>query len=236
MKITLLTGKTFNFSEALGFEIKVKKSAIARKLTLRIDAKDRIPALTIPRFCTNKRAVEFVRSNQEWIFKHLDKLPEITFFKNGDQITLFGKSITIVHNPKARQGEVIKDNILYVSGDVAFLHRRVTDFIKKLAKKEFYEKSKIQAQIINRKLNGVFIKDTKSRWGSCSSIGNINYNWRLALAPEHVINYMVAHEVSHLKHQDHSNAFWKCVEKLCPTHKEGRAWLRSQGKDLYNYQ
>ncbi|MCQ2740852.1 MAG: M48 family metallopeptidase, partial [Alphaproteobacteria bacterium] len=75
----------------------------------------------------------------------------------------------------------------------------------------------------------------KSRWGSCSTLGNINYNWRTCMAPLYVIEYLVSHEVSHLLHPDHSASFWQTVEATCPNYKEGRRWLKIKGKDLYKY-
>lgn len=105
MKITLLTGRTFDFSAALGFDIKVTRSPLARKLTLRIDAQERIPALTIPKYCTNKKAVEFVRAHQGWIAETLNKLPVVRSFENGETISVFGKEYQICHQPEARRGE-----------------------------------------------------------------------------------------------------------------------------------
>ena len=92
------------------------------------------------------------------------------------------------------------------------------------------------AEKIGCQVKNVAIKDTKSRWGSCSTLDNINYNWRIALAPEFVISYLIAHEVSHLRHQDHSKEFWQCVKSLFPRCGEGRLWLKQHGKDLYLYE
>lgn len=235
MKITLLTGRTFDFSAALGFEIKVSKSARARKLTLRIDNKNRTPALTIPRFCSNKKALEFVKANQDWIFETINKLPDLHDFANGEEISLFGKPCRIEHHPEARCGENFADGILSVCGEAEFLHRRVKDFIKKSAQKEFLKKSRRLAAKIGCQVNEVYIKDAKTRWGSCSSQNNINYSWRIALAPQFVIDYLIAHEVSHLLHQNHSDEFWNCVTSLCPDCGAGRNWLKTHGRELYAY-
>jgi predicted metal-dependent hydrolase len=81
----------------------------------------------------------------------------------------------------------------------------------------------------------VVIKDTRSRWGSCSSNNNINYSWRISLAPIEVIRYLVAHEVSHLKYQDHSPEFWQCVKSLERRTTHSKNWLRDNGRELYSY-
>ena len=115
------------------------------------------------------------------------------------------------------------------------MHRRIKDFIKKKAKDEFYKRSKKYAKKLGEEINDITIKDTKSRWGSCSTRGCINYNWRIAMAPADVIEYLVCHEVSHLKHPDHSAAFWQTVRFLCPNYEQSRHWLKIRGKTLYQY-
>ena len=235
MKITLLTGKTFDISEEIGMDIKVVRSSSLRKLTLRIDSKERIPVLSVPKFCSQRRAVKFVNENIDWILQSLAKLPEIKKFADGEIISLFGHNVTISHRQNEKGGVWIEGDLLCVSGEAEFLHRRVRDYIRRRAGDEFYTRSKKLAEKIGCKLNGVVIKDTKSRWGSCSSLNNINYSWRIALAPDFVIDYLMAHEVSHLKHQDHSEDFWKCVASLCPEWSRGNSWLRRNGKSLYAY-
>lgn len=236
MKITLLTGKIYNIQEAFDFPLKVVKSPRAKRLTLRIDSKEHLPILSIPPRCTQKQAISFIKTHEEWIIQSLKNLPQTKRFASGENISLFGHEILIQHAPEKRWGARIENNILYVSGESEFTHRRVKDFIKKEAQKNFLNLSKKLAEKINCKINDVTIKDTKSRWGSCSSLNNINYNWRLALAPKEVIDYIIAHEVSHLAHQDHSQAFWQCVADLCPNYKKGQNWLKHHGKELYTFE
>lgn len=235
MKITLLTGRTFDIQEQLGFEIKVIRSAQAKRLTLRIDEKARIPVLTIPPRCLTRKAVDFVNAHRDWITNMLARIPVSRSFADGDVISIMGKKYTVSHQPRRRGGAFIEQKQLIVCGAKEFMHRRVTDFLKKTAHDRLLELSRQKAALIDRVVHSVSIKDTKSRWGSCSSKSNINYNWRIVLAPAHVIDYLVCHEVSHLRHQDHSPAFWDCVASLCPDYQEGRAWLKVKGKELYRY-
>ncbi len=236
MKITLFTGKTFEIREALGFDIKIVKSSRARRMTLRIDSKERLPVLTIPERCAAKRAVDFVNLHRGWIERSLARLPQTKNFEDGEQISLFGQPVVIRRTNDRRCGTFLENGFLNVSGDAEFLHRRVKDYIKAQAKTEFYRRSKILADRLGCPLNDVTIKDTKSRWGSCSSMHNINYSWRIALAPETVIDYLIAHEVAHLRHQDHSRAFWRCVRELYPEAEAGKVWLRLHSRELYRYE
>lgn len=236
MKITLLSGRIFEIKADLGFDLKVVYSGRSRRLTLRIDKKDRVAVLTIPRYCSRKKAVSFVESHQDWVLDNLKKIPELKNFQNHDKISLFGCEYLIEHSPVRGNTRLDKKNhILYVSGGIEFLHRRVKDFIKKMAMEEFMRRSQETADKIGKTVHNVCIKDTKSRWASCSTLNNINYSWRLALAPEYVIRYIVAHEVSHLKHQDHSAYFWALVEFLEEDMQKGREWLTENGHLLYMY-
>ena len=235
MKITLLTGKTFDISEAVGMDIKVVPSRMGHKLSLHIDSKERRPVLSVPRFCSRKQAISFVNEHMDWIINSLGRLPALQYFTDGLVISLFGEDITIKHCPNERGGAWRDGDFLCVSGDVAFLHRRVKDYIKAESAKVFYEHSLRLSKKLGCPLKGVSIKDTKSRWGSCSTLNHINYSWRIALAPSATIDYLMAHEVAHLKHPDHSESFWCCVAELEPNWQEGHDWLKKHGKKLYAF-
>lgn len=236
MKITLLTGRTFDINAEFDFEIKVIKSHNSAKLILRIDKKDRAVILSLPKYCSQKKAISFVKENEKWIKSALEKIPEVRDFAIGDKINIFGTEY-IIEQSSTRGGTRLdkENNIFYVSGSVEFVHRRVKDYIKKIALDEFYTRSCKVAQKIEKKVNSVCIKDTKSRWASCSSLNNINYSWRLALAPDFVIDYIVAHEVCHLAHQNHSSNFWELVYKIEYNAAKGRKWLSDNGQSLYLY-
>ena len=234
MKITLLTGRTFDFSADFDFNIKVNHSAKAKKLTLRIDEKNHCPVLTVPKYCSRKQAYNFVKTHQDWIQNTLARLPKQQKFSDKSCVSFFGQQYTIIHTPLLR-GTRFEENTLKVGGNIEFLHRRITDFLKEQSLKLLSELTLKKAKELNCKVASVSVKDTKSRWGSCSSLGNINYNWRIALAPYFVIEYLVCHEVSHLKHQNHSADFWNTVQSLHPTFKESRHWLKIKGKELYKY-
>lgn len=234
MKITLLTGQTFDFSKELGFDIRVVNSLSARKLTIRIDEKERIPVLTIPKFCSRKKALTFVKNNHDWIVNMLARVPPKEVFNDGDDVWFMGEKYVIVHSEKLK-GTRFEDSNLMVGGNNEFLHRRVCDFLKEQALKKLADMTIEKARMLGCKVRNITIKDTKTRWGSCSTLGNINYNWRVVMAPIYVVEYLVCHEVCHLKHPNHSKYFWSEMEKMCPDYANGRKWLKIKGKDLYRY-
>ena len=234
MKITLLTGKIFDIENAFDFPLKVKTSFKSKRISIRIDHKKRIAVLSMPIWYSKSKACAFIEVHRDWIEEKLFELPEAKNFEDGEQISVCGRLLTICHKPSFGAPH-ITENRLCVGGEPVFLHRRVKDFIKREAKKQFLIQSQNLAQKIGCQLTGVSIKDTTSRWGSCSSLKHINYNWRIALAPPYVIDYIIAHEVAHLKHQDHSPSFWDLVKSLCPAAEAGKAWLKSHGNELYAY-
>lgn len=235
MKITLLTGKTFELEKEFPFPLKVVRSRRSRRLTLRIDSKKREAVLTMPGLCTQKKAWQFVREHQQWVEQKLAEIPVARDFEDGKVISLLGQEVVIRHNAQSLSAAHLTGGVLEVGGQKAFLHRRVKDFIKRCAREELLRRSRLLAAKIGCTVENVAVKDTISRWGSCSTLNNINYNWRIALAPECVIDYLTAHEVAHLRHHDHSPEFWRCVQELCPQSAAGRLWLKMHGRELYLY-
>jgi len=94
------------------------------------------------------------------------------------------------------------------------------------------QRVRVVNQVLNLDFKRVFIRDQKTRWGSCSQRKNLNFNWRLVMAPLQVIDYIVAHELLHLIQPDHSKKFWSLVERICPDYKDCRKWLKTNGHRL----
>ncbi len=123
-----------------------------------------------------------------------------------------------------------------MTGQPAHTERRVRDFLKAEARRQIVERAQAKAAIAGRKIRRISLRDTRSRWGSCASGGNLNFSWRLVLAPDGVLDYVVAHEVAHLVHMNHSPAFWQTVATLTDADvKAQRAWLRRHGNGLFAY-
>jgi predicted metal-dependent hydrolase len=94
------------------------------------------------------------------------------------------------------------------------------------------QKTESYSRIIGVKPSSVIIKSFKARWGSCSTIGGIQYNWKIIIAPDSVINYVVIHELCHILHHNHSPLFWKAVERYCHDYRDCGAWLKINGARL----
>lgn len=102
-----------------------------------------------------------------------------------------------------------------------------------LARDIFTQKTSYYARILHVTYGRISIREQKTRWGSCSSTGNLNYNWRLIFAPEDVLNYVVVHELAHRIEMNHSEAFYRIVESVLPDYRKSRRWLRENGQKLW---
>ena len=215
--------------------LKLRRNPRARRVILRLDAGDGAAVLTIPPGYSNREALAFLEKNRGWLAARLRRLPQTIPFLAGTEIPILGEAHLIVHEPQARRGLWREPGRLFVSGREEHLARRVTDYLKAEGKREITQRAHAKAAEIGRKVARVTLRDTRSRWGSCSHQGALSFSWRLILAPESVLDYVVAHEVAHLRHMDHSPAFWGVVAALHPGHERERAWLKREGAALWRY-
>ena len=110
--------------------------------------------------------------------------------------------------------------------------KRLEAIYRKAAREYFPKRVSHYARMLGVTYGKISIRDQKTRWGSCSSEGNLSFNWRLILAPPDVLDYVVIHELCHRKEMNHSKEFWALVESLMPEYKERRKWLRENGNNL----
>ena len=207
--------------------ILIRKNRRARHLRLQID-KNGHPVLTVPFLCPQWYALKWAEKQQGWIQKHIFR-PAV--FVPDQNISVCGRVYTVKHHPE-QKGHLINDTQIVVGGDRAFFNRRVRDVIKQ----QFLSSLKIRVQSAAERLGvsygRITLRDTSSRWGSCSSGGHLSFCWRIALAPDFVIDYLVAHEVSHLRHMNHSPAFWQTVASLTPDIDRAKRWLKYHAQEL----
>jgi len=171
----------------------------------------------------------------QWLIDTLEEMPEQKQIKPGVVIPILGRRVRIRHDATVRGAYMLDQDVLTVGGDREFFQRRVTEALKKIAAKEISRRAEMYAARLGKRINRISVRDTRSRWGSCSSTGNLSFSWRLVFAPREVMEYVVAHEVSHLRHMNHSVNFWMQVELMCPSYEAAKVWLRMHGKHLYRF-
>ena len=122
-----------------------------------------------------------------------------------------------------------------VTGSPDHTARRVRDYLRRLALCEIAPRAEMFAEQVNRSIAKISIRDPKTRWASCSSSGDLSFSWRLILAPEPILSYVVAHEIAHRVEMNHSPRFWRVVADLGVDAKASRIWLKAEGPRLLRY-
>ena len=186
-----------------------------------------------PWLVSENAAIKFLVSKQKWVECVFQKCPTKVVLKPGDVIEFLGRTIELRHDATMRSNTLIGD-VLCVGGDVRMFERRVRDFIKA----EFLAELKNIIRTTPREYwpRRIALRDTASRWGSCSSTGTMSFSWRLAFAPRDVMRYVVMHELAHTKHMDHSAEFWATVRELYGFGVErAKRWLAQNGGQLHQY-
>ena len=216
-------------------EIVVECNARARRIRLKVGRSSRQAVLVLPRSASVKRGLEFAQSKADWILQQLSALPEKAVFCDGMRLSFLGTECVIHHSPLAKRGVWFEQDVIWVSGQVEHLARRVRDFIKKEFAAYALKKARETAEKINARVSKVTVRDTTSRWGSCTRTGHLSLSWRLALAPLSVADYVIAHEVAHLKQMNHSAAFWRVVAELSPEYMSAERWLKKNAAYLHSF-
>ena len=212
--------------------LRLRYNAKAKRIILRVDQETGGAIISLPRHASETEAISLVNERIDWIVDKISEFPPKITLTDGQSLTLMGQHITIRHRPDLKMGVQLIGSEMIASGMREHLHRRIVDWLKKYTKGIITPRANNMASQLECKINRISIRDTKSRWGSCSSQGNLSFCWRLIMTPEWVLNYVIAHEVSHLKHMDHSPEFWKIVGTFGVKPKQARLWLNQNSRVL----
>jgi predicted metal-dependent hydrolase len=225
--------------EDISPDLVVKINPRAKRMALRLDPKKRIINLVLPKRGVSMRdAYFFANENKYWIREKLAELPELIQYKDGAIIPILGDevAIEISYDPKLKKTDIqLKNNTLFVSTNKEDPSTRIKRFIINLAKERLSALAHEKAAIIDKEISLIEVKDTISRWGSCSYDAKLCFSWRLIFAPPEAFDYVVGHEVAHLKHMDHSPAFWHLCEDICADYSRGKTWMKRNGGELIRY-
>lgn len=212
-------------------EITLRRSARARRFSLRVSRVDGKVTLSLPLHARESEGMAFVQAQEGWLRSALARLPRADAVGLGSEIPVEGRPVRLV----AGQGRriALEGDSLVIPGDPALAGARAQAWLKALARDRLVAASDHYAGQIGRRVARVTLRDTRSRWGSCSHEGALMYSWRLILAPPPVLRYVAAHEVAHLLEMNHSDRFWAVVGRLYPGWQDQRAWLHAEGGALH---
>jgi len=217
-------------------EVRVMLNPRARRMIVKVNPATGEISVTAPSRRGLAHALDFARGEKDWIAGQLAKAPGPVALVPGAVIPFCGKPHEI-RSRHARGPAPVwqEDGIIWVSGHAAHAPRRVLDFLKSEARKACEALVLKHADKLGVKPSRITVRDTASRWGSCSSARSLSFSWRLILAPDFVLDYVVAHEVAHLKEMNHSPRFWAHVKYLVADKNTAQNWLRVNGRELQRY-
>ncbi|NKC31842.1 M48 family metallopeptidase [Falsiroseomonas selenitidurans] len=209
-----------------------RPSSRARRVSLRICPRDGAVVVILPPRVGRRAGLALLRDNGAWVLDHLAALAPALPFVDGAELPIGGQPHRIRHDPARYGGAFVEDQRLVVAGQAPFLARRVRDFLHAEARRRILRLVRPHAGSLGVAARAVRVKDTRTRWGSCAPDGTLAFSWRLVMAPGWVLDYVVAHEVAHLREMNHSPRFWENVARLTPHRAAAVEWLRAQGPTL----
>ena len=215
----------------------IKPHARSKRIKLKYDAAKGAVIITLPPHVSAIQALEFAEEHEDWIKKQHLKYLNVPAFQAGHMLPFRGKQYLICHDESRAPRIWLEEDKIIVGGRIEGFNIRLENWLKRQAKaiipqitQEF--ETKLKALYRTKSLGKISIRDTKSRWGSCSGRGNISLSYRLIMAPEEVMTYVIAHEIAHLKEMNHSEDFWNIVDQLVPNARPAREWLNHDGQEL----
>lgn len=220
-----------------------RRSARARRLRMQIDNEGRLTVVA-PWLATEKGIQVFIRQHTPWIEKQkskIEKQKELRAkrtYHTGDVFYYFGEKVTLNVLPSDRRRPALKvrDDKLIITlyrkiskpDGITAIKKTIEDFYRKKAEEVLHDRLQFFNEHYDFSYHKVTLRNQKTRWGSCSRAGNLNFNWRLIMAPIEVIDYVVVHELCHLKQMNHSARFWNLVAEMIPDYKAAGKWLKEK--------
>ncbi len=210
----------------------------AKRLILKVDPVAGEIHVTAPSKRALPEAIRFAHERIDWIASQLTESLRGKPFVAGGKAPFLGVEHIVIHDPAVRSA-IRLDTTHYpamrVGGREEHLNRRVCDWLKREARKRLTERVDFYCEELGKSRRAIRIRDTRTRWGSCSSEGDLSFCWRLIMAPPAILDYVAAHECAHLIHLDHSPAFWRVVRGLGVDPRAAAVWLSEHGPGLYGY-
>ncbi|MFH1382126.1 MAG: SprT family zinc-dependent metalloprotease [Chloroflexota bacterium] len=219
---------------------RVKRSARARHLRLEMRPESGLTVI-IPRSGSLRHVSDILKAKQGWILTNLAKYdrtpkPVVREIKAGDAVPYLGQKLMVLMEASCGKASCVRleqGKLIASTASVPVkLNMLLEQWYRAQAGRLIMQKVEEWSSRLDIKHNGITVRGQKTRWGSCSRQGKLSFNWRLLMAPEPVIDYVVVHELTHLKEMNHSKRFWQAVAKHCPEWRELKKWLRAHEAEL----
>ena len=223
-------------------EYRLVHSQAAKKLRIkvRLDGID----VVVPENRANQEAIAFVTENRDWVIEQLERARTLRALRRPEKKTpgmlLFDGELIPVNVVRSNSWGA-PNKIVLQDGNVSLtcgqdsqtpLAKSLENWLRKKARERVLRHVVDIGKRLNREPNRIYIMEQRTKWGNCSAIGNLSFNWRLIMAPEYVLGYIVTHEMVHLAIPDHSKRFWLTVQSPCPNTEKARQWLVANAHKL----
>jgi hypothetical protein len=212
--------------------VRWRRSVRARRVSLRICPAAGAVIVTLPMRVGRGQGLSLLTEHAGWVLQRVAALAPGRPLVPGACVPIGGVEHLIRHDPFRRGAVLLEGAVLIVSGQEEFVPRRVRDFLRAEALRRIVAAARPHALGLGVTPRAIRLKDTKTRWGSCASDRTLAFSWRLVMAPDWVLDYVVAHEVAHLREMNHSARFWALVEARTPHREAATLWLRRHGAAL----
>ena len=225
--------------EGRAVEVSVRLNPRARRLIVKVHPTTGEVSVVAPSQRALDKALDFARGQSDWIATQLSHVPALVALVVGAKIPFRGHE-HIVREGESGRGTVWIETdgdarIIRVAGHREHHPRRLLDFLKREARKELEARTLEFTARLGVRHKRITVRDTASRWGSCSAQRSLSFSWRLILAPPYVLDYVVAHEVAHMREMNHGPNFWRLAKELAGDVRRPQNWLRDHGAALHRY-
>jgi hypothetical protein len=228
------------YIQADGFVAQVNRTDRTKSATIKVE--EGVVIVVVPRLLTQERIKKLLNDKKNWIKQKIALHPQAKVagekqYVSGEAFSYLGRNYRL----KVTEGELtpikLSQGRLTMSApkdtsQPKMVKYALTSWLKTRAELKLREKLIRYSLIVGVETNGYKVKSFQSRWGSCTPRGRVDFNWKIIMAPNRVVDYVVVHELCHLKQHDHSPQFWKLVENIMPDYLESKEWLRVNGASL----
>lgn len=228
------------FYKGKGFVAKVVRTNRVKTASVKVE--EGKVSVVVPFKLSDEKIDKVVTDKTKWIREKISlhskcaptKLKE---YVSGESFAYLGRNYRLKLVVGAKSPVTLKKGRLVVmlpeqSMTPETISNALTEWYLDHAELKLQEKAERYAEIVGVKPKSIGVREFKSRWGSCHTNSNIQFNWKIVMAPNRIVDYVVVHELCHMKHHDHSPKFWKCVERVIPEYLECKEWLKENGVEL----
>ena len=206
-----------------------------RRLSLKVCRITGEISINAPNFLSESEIYKFYYLNRNWIHIQINQCLVPKIVKEGLFLPVEGNLYEIVVKKSCSKIKILENNQICIPKNISDIGKELQTFLLEYCKSVMIPIILKKSNLIQKKIKKISFKDTKSRWGSCSSTGSIMLNWRLIMVPPSVYNYVIIHEIAHLVHMNHGPLFWKLVQELLPNYSKDKEWLKKNGREIRRY-